>query len=115
MRMEIATSGDATGPALVTIAADADRTELIVSSGLPLPPVDRDFELWVIPSDGSPRSLGVIAGAVETLVKLPAAVRAFIAADSVLAVSVEPVGGSPSGKPTGPVIYTGKIVSATRG
>nr|WP_298686952.1 anti-sigma factor [uncultured Dongia sp.] len=115
MRMEIATIGDATVPALVTIAADADRTELIVSSGLPLPPVDRDFELWVIPSDGSPRSLGVIAGAVETLVKLPAAVRAFIAADSVLAVSVEPVGGSPSGKPTGPVIYTGKIVSATRG
>jgi len=114
-RMQIATIGDATTPALVTVTADADRTELVVSSGLPLPPADKDFELWIIPSDGTPRSLGVIAGAVETLVKLPEAVRAFIAADSVLAISVEPVGGSTSGKPTGPVIYTGKIVSATRG
>jgi anti-sigma-K factor RskA len=31
--------------------------------------------------------------------------------DGVIAVSVEPPGGSPSGQPTGPVIYTGKLIA----
>jgi anti-sigma-K factor RskA len=29
------------------------------------------------------------------------------------AVSVEPMGGSPTGAPSGPVMFTGKLVQAT--
>ena len=32
---------------------------------------------------------------------------------SVLAVTLEPEGGSPSGSPTGPVVFSGKLVQAT--
>ena len=31
-------------------------------------------------------------------------------AGGLLAVSVEPPGGSPSGAPTGPIVYTGELV-----
>jgi anti-sigma-K factor RskA len=74
---------------------------------------DRDTshvpELWVIPGDGVPRSLGVINRGGETAITLPAALRTVTAAGATLAVSLEPAGGSPTGKPTGPVIAAGKI------
>jgi anti-sigma-K factor RskA len=31
---------------------------------------------------------------------------------SVLAISLEPTGGSPTGAPTGPVLFTGTLVEA---
>jgi anti-sigma-K factor RskA len=34
-----------------------------------------------------------------------------ITVDSVLAVTLEPLGGSPTGLPTGPVIANGKLAS----
>ncbi len=40
---------------------------------------------------------------------VPAALRQGAEGGS-LAVSVEPKGGSPTGSPTGPVIYSGKLV-----
>lgn len=66
---------------------------------------DRVLELWAIPADGAPRSLGVISADGATVVqreRLPGAT-------SALAVSLEPPGGSPSGAPTGPVLYSGKL------
>jgi anti-sigma-K factor RskA len=34
--------------------------------------------------------------------------------DITIAVSLEPVGGSPTGTPTGPVLYSGKMIPTTR-
>jgi anti-sigma-K factor RskA len=74
---------------------------------------DRDTshvpELWVIAGDGVPHSLGVINRHGETAIALPIALRPVTAAGATLAVSLEPTGGSPTGKPTGPVIAAGKI------
>lgn len=57
----------------------------------------RDFELWAIAPDSAPVSLGVIRkGATFAL---PEAL-APIAADLTLAVSDEPLGGSPTGTPS---------------
>jgi anti-sigma-K factor RskA len=36
--------------------------------------------------------------------------RGSIAADMLLAVTVEPPGGSPTGSATGPIVYTGKLI-----
>ena len=68
-------------------------------------------ELWVIPADQRPRSLGVVRANVADARIEPAAVRALIAAGATLAITVEPAGGSPTGLPTGPVILSGKVAS----
>ena len=68
-------------------------------------------ELWVIPADRHPRSLGVIRANRVDARSEPAPLRALIAAGATLAITVEPAGGSPTGQPTGPVILSGKVVS----
>ncbi|WDI31991.1 anti-sigma factor [Hyphococcus flavus] len=66
-------------------------------------------ELWLIPEDGTPRSLGLIGAEGDDLVHIPALLRDLINAGAALAVSIEPQGGSPSGAPTGPVIGIGLL------
>lgn len=66
-------------------------------------------ELWLIPSDGKPRPIGVLRANRAVTIKLPAALTRLTARNSVLAVSLEPPGGSPTGRPTGPVIASGKL------
>ena len=72
-------------------------------------PADRGFELWAIPPGGKPRSLGVIPadGRLE-LGSLPLPVRE----GTTLAISIEPKSGSPTGQPTGPVVFVGTLLTA---
>lgn len=74
-------------------------------------PSDRDLELWSIPEGGIPMSLGVIRRSSNTqaVLHLSPEARQRLASGAVLAISLEPVGGSPTGSPTGPVIFTGKL------
>ena len=65
-------------------------------------------ELWVIPKNGAPRSLGVINAATDTKINL-AGLDAKLANGTLFAVSLEPPGGSPSGAPTGKVVCKGSI------
>jgi anti-sigma-K factor RskA len=69
----------------------------------------RDAELWLIPPGGKPLSLGVIARTKPTSVNLRPDLLAQLSARALLAVSVEPRGGSPTGQPTGPVVAKGAI------
>jgi anti-sigma-K factor RskA len=69
------------------------------------------FELWGI-IGGAPRPLGLLpqtpGNAVTVrLAQLPPP-------GGVLAVSIEPPGGSPTGLPTGPVLYQGKVLTRSR-
>ena len=72
----------------------------------------RAHELWVIPTDGTPRSLGTIASATKTEVQVAPQLSRQLQEGATLAVSVEPPGGSPTGLPTGPVIASGKLERA---
>ncbi len=65
----------------------------------------RALELWAVPTQGAPRSLGLISAAGASVVK-----RGRVLKDTAaLAVSLEPAGGSPTGAPTGPILYVGKL------
>ena len=68
---------------------------------------DRTLELWAVPATGAPRSLGLISAKGATVLKRGQALQGAAA----LAVSLEPPGGSPTGAPTGPVLYVGKLTS----
>jgi anti-sigma-K factor RskA len=76
------------------------------------PESGRDYELWAV-GGGRPRpqSLGLITirDANLPVARLESDKAATIA-DTVFAVSLEPRGGSPTGQPTGPVLWTGKLV-----
>ena len=65
----------------------------------------RSLELWSLPPAGAPRSLGVIAADKATVVQR----GKVLDGTAAFAVSLEPAGGSPTGAPTGPVLYVGKL------
>ena len=69
------------------------------------------FELWLIPPGGKPHSLGLIDPTRPVRIKFPKSLLPQVNRDAVLAVSLEPPGGSPTGQPTGPVIANGKLAS----
>ncbi|MCF2949174.1 anti-sigma factor [Paraglaciecola aquimarina] len=68
----------------------------------------KDFELWIVPENGAaPISLGVLPKDGE--LKTPAANSLKSVPILLLAVSLEPLGGSPNGQPT-EVLYTTKLI-----
>ncbi len=66
-------------------------------------PAGRVLELWLIEGDEPPRSVGLLDGSQIALGGFD------LKAGSVLAVSIEPPGGSPTGAPTGPVVAAGEL------
>jgi anti-sigma-K factor RskA len=89
----------------------ADGTLTIVPAALFTGEEQHALELWLIPSGDKPHSLGLVDPARPIKVVVPPDLRPHVTADSVLAISVEPPGGSPTGQPTGPVIANGKLAA----
>lgn len=99
-----AAGGSQAGSIVASISGDG--ATLVTRPVLPVSaPAGRALELWAVPGQGAPRSLGLLPGGSGT-VSLRA--RVLTGADT-LAVSIEPQGGSPSGAPTGPIVYAGKF------
>jgi anti-sigma-K factor RskA len=66
---------------------------------------DQSLELWALKKDGPPASLGVIAAD-----KLTAINKRTLPKDTKgLAVTLEPLGGSPTGAPTGAIVFVGEL------
>jgi len=102
-------NGDEGQPAMVVTVNTGDETLTIN----PLEDVEvagGDLQLWLLPVDGSsPRSLGLAsaAGAID----LPVTVLDTAPSDEMsFAISLEPKGGSPTGQPTGPILFTGQLL-----
>jgi anti-sigma-K factor RskA len=68
---------------------------------------DKDFELWFVDGSSVPESMGVLSNADTMSIKVKPEMIARINAGDAFAVSVEPLGGSPTGTATGPVIAVG--------
>jgi anti-sigma-K factor RskA len=71
---------------------------------------NRVLELWWARESGPPASLGLIRADGVTVLR-PGAFPQGLQASGIdhMAVSVEPPGGSPTGQPTGPVVFYGKL------
>ena len=97
-------------PAAFVLQAKADGSLVLASVSPQAVPADRDFELWELPPGAAKvASLGVLSrdGGVVRLSAVPASGTQFL-------VSLEPRGGSPTGQPTGPVLYGGTFARALR-
>lgn len=103
--------GDDRNPAFVAAVSLKTKSITVLSVRSLAPSPGHSHELWALSSDNpAPRSLGLLSaksrfpadkiGAID-----PAGLR-----QTTFAISVEPEGGSPTGQPTGPVVFTGKLV-----
>lgn len=96
-------------PVLIASADRAGRT-LRIKAVAPVDlAADRALQLWALPAAGNPRSLGLIAPSGVVQIALTGPADLTLAQIPALAVSLEPRGGSPTGLPTGPVLYSGPI------
>jgi anti-sigma-K factor RskA len=93
------------------ISLNLERDEISVQRLTAPPQEDESYELWAVGGGrDKPQSLGV----VETVLEIPASqLRAPRASweNTSLAISLEPKGGSPSGQPTGAILFSGKLVA----
>lgn len=66
-------------------------------------------ELWIIPADGIPRSLGVIQPVGNTQLVVAEGHRSMLHDGATLAITMEPRDTAPHAAPTGPRVAAGKI------
>lgn len=99
----VVTPEDATSAVIVEVDLEAG-TASIRPVGVTVPE-GRTLQVWTAEPEGSPRPVGLLD---------PDAVQVFeVSADpgDAFAVSVEPEGGSPTGAPTGEVVYHGTLIA----
>jgi len=96
-----------------TATMDIAQARIVVVPAAPEPlSAGRAPELWLIPKGRKPMAVGMISTAAPVAIQLAPALVTQLGPTAVLAVSVEPPGGSATGQPTGPVIATGTIGAA---
>jgi anti-sigma-K factor RskA len=102
---------DGGSPAFILTVDGATRNFTVRKVGDTAAEPGKSFELWLI-SDrlGPPRSLGVIGNGDFTASPRLASYDADIVKNAAYAVTVEPAGGSPDGKPTLPPVFAGKLI-----
>jgi len=106
----VATLMDEKSQTAMLLTADSrhDTLEVRMVGNAPVP-TDKELELWAVPKSGNPRSLGLLAD--KGSVKLALSSRAIGNDVALLAVTLEPRGGSPDPNgPTGPILYKGNWV-----
>lgn len=98
------------GQPLFLAAYDPSRKQVLVASLVP-PGTDpnHSHELWLIPADGKPRSLGLVEPGTSKAMPMPAPMLSMVEEGASLAVSVEPAGGSKQEGPSGPIAAAGKL------
>jgi anti-sigma-K factor RskA len=104
----IATLRDKDGKTMLMLYVGRNSDELWMKYEGDSMPTDASLELWGLDAAGQPKSLGLIKNSGSNLVKLPAMADKSVASFKRLAVSMEPIGGSKIGTPTGPVMYQGE-------
>lgn len=100
---------DVSDPLWLVSESGADRLLKLRSVAASAADAGKDYELWIVPENGQPLSLGVIPAGGVHQVTLSDEARAALAQSRTLAISLEPLGGSPTGAPTGPILHVTKL------
>jgi anti-sigma-K factor RskA len=105
----IAVLNDQNGaPAWLATTGDQPDRVFVEAVGRQTIDARHSFQLWAI-AGGPPRPLGLLSP--QPTEHLALASSSLPPTGGVLAISLEPAGGSPTGKPTGPVLFQGKVFS----
>ncbi|WP_369060751.1 anti-sigma factor [Caulobacter sp. 73W] len=104
--MAVAALKPESGPPAFVVAYDEAGKRLIIAPAAVSPDGVHDHELWIMPADGKPVSMGVISAGQVLVIPTE---RFGLSQTGTLAVSAEPLGGSPTGQPTGPVVASGAL------
>jgi anti-sigma-K factor RskA len=99
-------------PALIVRVDTQQGVVTVRALGAEAPP-GRSLELWYIGAGKPPKSLGVVENAAGPIV-IPAVLRQGGVEGATIAVTEEPKGGSPTGSPTGAIVYSGKLIEVQR-
>jgi anti-sigma-K factor RskA len=92
------------------VQADRDAIRLASLNTSP-PPPGRVLELWALPQGATaPTSLGLIPASGRIEVR-PASIRP--SPGMLIEITLEPPGGSPIGRPTGPIQFIGRLAPAS--
>jgi anti-sigma-K factor RskA len=106
---------DPTTPAFLVSVDPASRA-LTVRRVAAVPEPNRSYELWLISNKfPAPRSLGLVGAGEFTARTLPSGFDADTLKAASYAISLEPSGGSPTGAPTGPILFKGRMVESLPG
>jgi anti-sigma-K factor RskA len=97
------------GEPMFVAAYDPARRALIVTSLMKPGDGAHVHQLWIIPADGKPHSLGMIAPGASKAMPMPKAMAPMFAPGTAIVASVEPPGGSPRNAPTGPIAARGRL------
>jgi len=99
------------GPAFVATIDLATGTVSALRVGAE-PQAGKSYELWAVGGGREkPQSLGVIDASLKIPADKLGKIDPTSLSQTLFAISLEPQGGSPTGQPTGPVLYTGKLVA----
>lgn len=100
--------GDEGAAQLIAMWRKDERKLMLFPARVPPAGPGHSHQLWVIPADGKPRSVGVMPERTMMAI-MDDEMADHLDAGVTLALSLEPSGGSPTGAPTGPVIATGQL------
>jgi len=91
------------------------KTSTCVITAVNAPPQpEKIYQVWMVNDQmPKPKSLGMLNEGEMNVMPMAPGPETDLLMNASFAVSLEPMGGSPTGLPTGPVLFTGKLVQAT--
>jgi len=103
---------DEQSPAFL-MTVDIDKKTVTVRQVAADKLADKTYQLWIATAPGAaPRSLGLVENSDFTVRAALSDYDPAVISNATFGISLEPLGGSPTGAPTGPVIHA-KLFQAT--
>jgi anti-sigma-K factor RskA len=103
---------DERSPEFVLTVDIEKRTLMVRTVAAPRMP-DRDYQIWIQPRpDMPPESLGLVSADEFTVRPTPASYDPVVMSTAMYGISLEPAGGSPTGRPTSPAMHA-KLLQVT--
>ena len=110
---EFALVSDAKGQPLWVISVHPEANRIDMKAVVDrTPPAGKSYELWMLPGSGNPVPMGLLNPTGLASEAVSPELLQKLAASKGLAISLEPQGGSPTGLPTGPVLWTAALVAS---